>query len=206
MCIVPTRAGAWISSVSDITDCFYCPVKASSLESTDWQGRPGTHAGHVVLPWCPSVSSSVHFWVPMSLVSGKAKNLPAMQEPQVQPLGREDPLEKKIASHSSILAWRIPWMEEPDRLEYMGSQRIRHDWATNIHTHTHTHLWNLNFTKFPTIKIPLAYLLHITFKTPEAISWNTQHICQDSKLCLVLGTSLHSGLHNPLSEQIIITP
>ena len=45
-------------------------------------------------------------------------------------LGREDPLKKKIASHSSILAWRIPWREEPDRLQSMGSQRVRHDLIT----------------------------------------------------------------------------
>ena len=55
------------------------------------------------------------------------KNLPAMQETQVQPLGWEDPLEKGMAIHSSILAWRIPWTEEPGGLESMGSQRVGHD-------------------------------------------------------------------------------
>ena len=58
------------------------------------------------------------------------KNPPAMQETQVQSLGREDPLEKESATHSSILAWRIPWTEEPAGL-LMGSQRVRHDWSTN---------------------------------------------------------------------------
>ena len=179
-------------------------MKASSLESIDYTQMSRTHAGRAILPWCPSARSLVQLWVPLSLVAQKAENLPAMQESQAQPLGWEDPLEEKMASHSSILAWRIPWTEEPGRLEYMRSQRVRHDWATK--THTHTHLWNLNFTRSPTIKIPLAYLLCITSKTPEAISSNTPHICRDSKLCLVLGTSLHSGPHNPLSEQIIITP
>ena len=55
------------------------------------------------------------------------KNLPAMQETQVQPLGWEDPLEKGMAIHSSILAWRIPWTEEPGGLESMGSQKVGHD-------------------------------------------------------------------------------
>ena len=55
------------------------------------------------------------------------KNLPAVQETQVQPLGREDPLEKGMATHSSILAWRILWTEEPGGLQSMGSQRVRHD-------------------------------------------------------------------------------
>jgi len=53
--------------------------------------------------------------------------LPAMQETQVQSLRWDDPLEKEMATHSSIFAWRIPWTEEPDRLQSMGSQRVGHD-------------------------------------------------------------------------------
>ena len=55
------------------------------------------------------------------------KNLPAMQETLVQSLGQGDPLEKGLATHSSILAWRIPWTEEPGRLQSMGLQRVGHD-------------------------------------------------------------------------------
>ena len=55
------------------------------------------------------------------------KNLPAMQETQVQSLGQEAPLEKGIATHSSILVWRIPWTEEPGGLQSMGLQRVGHD-------------------------------------------------------------------------------
>ena len=55
------------------------------------------------------------------------KNLPATQETQLQSLGREDPLEKAMAMHTNILACRIPWTEEPGRLRFMGSQRVRHD-------------------------------------------------------------------------------
>ena len=64
-----------------------------------------------------------------------------MRETWVRSLGREDPLEKEMATHSSILAWKIPWTEEPAGLQSMGSQRIGHDWATSpfhIYTHTHT--------------------------------------------------------------------
>ena len=57
----------------------------------------------------------------------QTKNLLAMQETQVQSLGREDSLEKEMATHSRIFAWRIPWTEEPDRLQSMGSQRVGHD-------------------------------------------------------------------------------
>ena len=62
------------------------------------------------------------------------KNLPAMQETWIQPLVQEDPWEKEMATHSSILAWRIPWTEEPGGLLFMGSQRIRHDRVTNTFT------------------------------------------------------------------------
>ena len=55
------------------------------------------------------------------------KRLPAMQETRVRSLGQEDPLEKEMATHSSILAWKIPWIEEPGRLQSMGSQRVGHD-------------------------------------------------------------------------------
>ena len=62
-----------------------------------------------------------------SLVAQIVKNLRAMQEAWVQSLSREDPLDKEMATHSSILAWKIPWTEEPGRLQSMGSQRVKHD-------------------------------------------------------------------------------
>ena len=55
-----------------------------------------------------------------------------MQETRVQSLGQEDPLEKEMATHSSTLAWKIPWTEEPGRLQSMGSQRVGNDWATSL--------------------------------------------------------------------------
>ena len=62
-----------------------------------------------------------------SLEAQRVKNMPAMQETQVQSLGWEDLLVKGMATHCSILAWRIPWTEEPGRLQSMGSQRVGHD-------------------------------------------------------------------------------
>ena len=62
-----------------------------------------------------------------SLVAQSVKNLPAMQEMQVRFLGQEDPLKKGMVVHSSTLAWRIPWTEEPGRLQSTGLQRVRHD-------------------------------------------------------------------------------
>ena len=72
----------------------------------------------------------VCLYIHKSLVAQTVKNLPAMQEMQVQSLGQEDPLEKEMATHSSILAWEIPQTEEPRELQSMGSQRVRHNLST----------------------------------------------------------------------------
>ena len=68
-----------------------------------------------------------------SLVAQRVKHLPTTWETRVRSLGWEDPLEKEMATHSSTLAWKIPWTEKPGRLQSMGSQRVRHDWATSLH-------------------------------------------------------------------------
>ena len=81
-----------------------------------------------------------------ALVAQLVKSLPAMQETWVWSLGREDPLEECMAAHSSILAWRIPWTEEPGGLQSMGLQRVRYEWVTNTQTYMevfliHTFQW-----------------------------------------------------------------
>ena len=63
----------------------------------------------------------------MNYVAQMVKNLPAIQETWVQSLDQKDPLEKGMATHSSILAWRIPWTEEPGELQSIGLQRVEHD-------------------------------------------------------------------------------
>ena len=70
----------------------------------------------------------------ISLVAQTVKGLPTMWEPLVRSLGWEDPLGKEMATHSSILAWKIPWTEEPGWLLSMGSQRVGHDWTTPLTT------------------------------------------------------------------------
>ena len=67
-----------------------------------------------------------------SLVVQMVKLLSTMRETWVQSLGWEDPLEKEMAIHSSTIAWKIPWTEEPGRLQSTGSQRVRHDWVTSL--------------------------------------------------------------------------
>ena len=65
------------------------------------------------------------------------KCLPTMQETWVQSLGQENPLEKEMATHSSTVAWKIPWTEEPGRVQSMGSQRVGHDWVSSLHFKKH---------------------------------------------------------------------
>ena len=67
-----------------------------------------------------------------SLVAQTVKRLSTMWETWVRSLGPEDPLEKEMAIHSSTIAWKIPWTEEPGRLQSKGLQRVRHDWATSL--------------------------------------------------------------------------
>ena len=74
---------------------------------------------------CATELNSILVWT--SLVAQMVKHLLTMRETQVQSLGWEDLLKKEVATHSSILAWRIPWMEEPGGLQSMGSQRVGHD-------------------------------------------------------------------------------
>ena len=78
----------------------------------------------IIMQYCNQALVSVYWDFP---VAQMAKNLPAVQETCIQSLGQEDSLEKKMAAHSSILALRIPWTEEPCGLQSMGSQRVRHD-------------------------------------------------------------------------------
>ena len=78
-----------------------------------------------------------------SLVAQLVKSLPAIQETWVQSLGREDPLKKEMATHSSILACRIPWTEEPGGLQSIGSQRVGHNWGTSTHTCMYVSILNI---------------------------------------------------------------
>ena len=77
-----------------------------------------------------ATSLSLFLWT--SLVAQTVKHLSTMQETWVPSLGREDPMEKEMAIHSSTIAWKIPWIEEPGGLQSMGSQRVGHDWATSL--------------------------------------------------------------------------
>ena len=85
--------------------------------------------------WPPKRYLITSYWLGFcraSLVAQMVKRMSAMQETWVRSLGWEDTLEKEMATHSSTLAWKIPWTEEPGRLQSMGSQRVGHGWATSL--------------------------------------------------------------------------
>ena len=87
----------------------------------------------ITLLWlCESWRSFLYKVYSASLVAQRVKHLPAMQETCVRSLGQEDPLEKEMVTHSSILAWKIPWTGELGKLQCMRSQRVRHNWATSL--------------------------------------------------------------------------
>ena len=101
-----------------------------------WTGRPGVlqfmgsqRVGHywvTELNWTEIITMGLLLW------AQTVKCLPTMQETRVWPLGQEDPLKKEMATHFSTLAWKIPWTEEPGRLQSMGSQRVGHNWETSL--------------------------------------------------------------------------
>ena len=102
------------------------PLQASKSVTLSIFTAGSTPCSHFI---CLSIYLSIHLSI--SLVAQTVKNLPAMWEIWVWSLGWEDPLEKGMATLSSILAWRIPWTEEPGELQSLGSQRVGHDWVTN---------------------------------------------------------------------------
>ena len=119
------------------------------------------------------------------------KNLPATQEMQVWFLGGEDPLKKGMATHSSILAWRNPWTEEPGRLQSMGSQRVRRDWATEqlpwipvLH-----YLMSIKSSK-----IIFKYILSVVFYQMGRLIWSQFfHLGNRNRLHVLIHSWDHSG-------------
>ena len=106
------------------------PLQCSCLENPRdggawWAAVYGVGQSRTRLKRLSSSSSSIYMWA--SLVAQMVKNLLAMQETRVQFLVQDGPLEEEMATHSSSLAWRIPWTEEPGGLQSMGLQRVGHD-------------------------------------------------------------------------------
>ena len=99
------------------------------------------------------------------------KNLPEMWESWVWSLGQKDALEKEMATHSSILAWRIPLTEEPGELQSLGLQKVGHHWATNTHTHTHTHTQTHGMILRCWCFVRFVWLLLLLLFFPFSLNW-----------------------------------
>ena len=122
-----------------------------------------------------------------SLVAQTVKHLPVMQETQVQFLGQEDTLEKETAIHSSTLAWKIPWTEEPDRLQSMGSQRVGHDWATSLSLCMKYPLGISNFLEgISSLSDSIVFLCFFTLIAEEGFLISP---CYSLELCIQMGIS-----------------
>ena len=109
-----------------------------------------------------------------SLVTQRGKNQPTLQKTRVRSLGCEGPLEEGMATHSSVLTWRISHTEEPGGLQSLGSQRVRHDWVTK---HTHTSLNNTNHVfKFTQLNFVFnQYFSSVTQSCPTLQRHGLQH-------------------------------
>ena len=100
------------------------------------------------------------------------KHLPTMRETRIRSLGQEDPLEKEMATHSSTLAWKIPWMEESRRLQSMGSQRVELDMTEWLHFHFYT---SFIFIYWVGQKVSLGFSV---WKILKQTFWSIQYILQ----------------------------
>ena len=104
-CVIINNAAATATAVKSLQSC---QILCNPID--------GSYCGYLRTNFCVK-----------TLMAQTVKHRPTMQETQVRSLGREDPLEKEMATHSSTLAWKIPWMEEPGGLQFMGLQRVGHD-------------------------------------------------------------------------------
>ena len=121
----PMDRGAWQTTVHRVSK------SQTWLKRQHMRMRAHTHTHthtHIFL----SIYLSIYLGA--SQMAQMVKNLPAIWETRVRSLGQKDPLKKQMATHSNIPLWGIPWMQESGRLQFLGSQRVRHDWATNTFT------------------------------------------------------------------------
>ena len=128
-----------------------------------------------------------------SLVAQIVKSLPAMQETKVQSLDQEDSLEKEMATLSSILAWKIPWMEKLGGLEFIRLQRVGHDWTTNTFTFTFYILIYLCTTAYLTVYIHKT--IH-NFRLPWWLRGKEESACQCRRCGLIHGSGRSPGEEN----------
>jgi len=126
--------GAWRATVPGVAKS-WIQLSAHTLRCMGPGPRSTSNKRCIFILWKKHICPHMQNWnrVMTSLVAQTVKRVSTIWETRVQSLGQEDPLEKEMAIHSSTIAWKIPWTEEPGRLQSMGSQRVGHDWATSLH-------------------------------------------------------------------------
>ena len=127
------RGWDWLEDYTAICSALYSSASSHLFWTVSlrlWEDR-GLTILHIQHPLLWTFTEQLLWWKTV-------KRLPPMR---VWSLGREVPLEKEMATHSSILAWKIPWTEEPGRLQSMGSQGVRHDWVTSLYIHCHIYFF-----------------------------------------------------------------
>ena len=117
----------------------------------------------------------------------RLKHLPGMQETRVQSLGREDPLEREMATHSGTLAWRFPWREEPGRLQSMGSQTVGHNWATSL---------SLSFT--------LGYSIKLAKKFHNILWKNLKNIFGQPNTWKIMSSVNRDSVPSPFQNECLL--
>ena len=128
---------------------FIFPIRVFSNVSTLQVRWPKYWSFSFSISLSNEYSGLISFKIRSSLVAQMVKHLSAMQETRVRSLGQEDPVEKETAAHSSTLAWKIPYMEEPNRLQSTGWQRVRHDWEMSLSLHFSPHILSLYLEQNP---------------------------------------------------------
>ena len=154
--------GSHFLFLSIVPSCFHGNLCSKSLILCFWSAL-NVLAGLEFLNFLNSFLSYLHR---ASLVAQTLKRLPTMRETQVRFLDGEDSLEKEMATQSSTLAWEIPWMEEPLRLQSMGSQRVGHDWVTSVSVYIHLLQVQL-LLQLPLLRLQELHLYLLVHHTPR---------------------------------------